>query len=128
MGTNYYAKLNIEKSIVDALYVSPIARLCLENFNIHIGKLSGGYKFLFQEQKVYDCISHSGNLIKLNSYQRWKRFLEEEGIAIYDEYNKVIDKACFFSLVQHRQDDKYIRPKCHYVDSSAYCFMEGDFD
>ena len=51
MGTNYYAKLNIEKSIVDALYISPMAKMVIERFNLHIGKSSAGWKFLFQEQE-----------------------------------------------------------------------------
>ena len=60
MGTNYFAKLKLEKSIVDALYISPIAKMAIERFNLHIGKSSAGWKFLFQEQEIYDCIEHNG--------------------------------------------------------------------
>lgn len=47
MGTNYFAKLNLEKSIIDALYISPIVKTTIENFELHIGKSSAGWKFLF---------------------------------------------------------------------------------
>ena len=139
MGTNYYARLNIEKSIVDALYISPIAKMAIERFNLHIGKSSAGWKFLFQEQEIYDCINHSGNLFKLDSYQKWKMFLERDDIEIYNEYNKLIDKDSFFKLVEDKQKEVHptkeeldrCPPGCRiiqYEDGEGYRFDKGDFD
>ena len=139
MGTNYYAKLNIEKSITDALYISPIAKMAVERFNLHIGKSSAGWKFLFQEQEIYDYIEHSREPYYLDSYKKWKNFLERNDIEIYDEYNKLIDKDSFFKLVEDKQKevhpnqedlDRY-PPGCQtmeYKDEEGYRFDKGDFD
>lgn len=138
MGTNYYAKLNLEKSIIDALYISPIAKMTVERFNLHIGKSSSGWKFLFQEQEIYDCIEHSGQLYYLDSYKKWKNFLQRDDIVIYNEYNKIINKDEFFKLVEDKQ--KEIHPtqedlgrypsSCRtmqYKDEEGYRFDKGDF-
>ena len=138
MGTNYFAKLKLEKSIVDALYISPIAKMAIERFNLHIGKSSAGWKFLFQEQEIYDCIEHNGQSYYLDSYKKWKNFLEREEIEVYDEYGNLIDKDSFFRLVENKQ--KEIHPTqedldrypidcriIQYEDEEGYRFDREDF-
>ena len=133
MGTNYYARLNIEKSVINALYISPIVKTTIENFNLHIGKSSLGWKFLFQKQELGQQTEDS-----LDSYKKWKNFLQRDEVEVYDECGNLIDKDSFFRLIEDKQ--KEIHPtqedldrypsSCRtmqYEDEEGYRFDKMEF-
>ena len=126
-------KLNLKKSIVDALYISPIAKMAIEKFNPHIGESSGGWKFLFQRQKLEKQTENS-----LDSYKKWKNFLKRDEVEVYDGYNNLIDKDSFFRFIEDKQEEIHptqedldmYPPSCRtmrYEDEEGYRFDIRDF-
>lgn len=75
MGTNYYAKTSVHGVPIE----------------LHIGKSSGGWKFLFAE---YD---------NLRSWSEWRAFLDRPGVEITDEYRSPMNYADLVQIVEADQ-------------------------
>lgn len=91
MGTNYYLAKN-KPTCANAL---------------HIGKSSGGWRFLFSYHDKYDIDWKMIGETHLNSFEKWKEYLEksvESGeYSIVNEYDEIVSVDDFIKLVQSKQ-------------------------
>lgn len=108
MGTNYYIR-------------EPIKGVCeycggTNGYEeLHIGKSSGGWKFLFNPQ--------------MNSFKDVQTILEKSPDKIFDEYGRKIRLYNFYKLVEIKQSFKK-RPNDweYYTDEDGYEFSNySDF-
>jgi hypothetical protein len=164
MGTNYYARIiptkerkeQIKKAI-DADDFSTIRNLVAETYNgerpysmkdvmngeIHLGKRSGGWKFLW-DPNVY--VIRNGHLEDSSGGRKWvydsntayylypltkegvKAFIGREDVVIYDEYGDKQDKEEFFQMALdwYKKDgydgDSYV--KAHPNERKLICSTE----
>lgn len=132
MGMNYYIKINKEEAIQDALYVNSLVYSALDNFELHIGKSSHGWKFVFQHQEIYNPVTNE--FTKLISYRTWKEFLTTAPVVIVDEYNREVNKEEFFKMVEQKQNDihpsieeKEQMEQFEYLDPEGYRIQIGEF-
>ena len=108
MGTNYYAvkkKPSIDRAI-------------------HIGKLSWGWLFCFQDSEYF------------HTYPQFKQFVEEKirtgEYVIIDEYDREIQPYDFMKMIDDTQKDPHRleNPEnfMHHVKNiDGYRFSDGDF-
>lgn len=100
MGTNYYA---VRKEP------------CLYNREIHLGKSSAGWLFLFQEHD------------EIHTFPQFVKWLENNvdtgEWVLFDEYNKQITKEWLLELIEYKQKD--IRCKNN-PDNFSYGFKNID--
>ena len=119
MGTNYYLKLKNE--IFDNC--NPTLKLLQPEiqglFSYHIGKSSGGVRFLFQGGQEIKGV-------KIDSFEKWKEAIEDEDFIIYNEYDEQIDKIDFFNLVKRKQQEP--RPTSDMLSTYHYMVGEYEFD
>lgn len=118
-GTNYYAIKKIPKETKDLIiellnedkYDESIGMLNNSYEKIHIGKSSGGWKFLFDYNhfKYYDLNRESIN-----------DFLNREDITLYDEYGEEIPIDDFWNMVDSKKD--LLDNKTYYSEKENYCF------
>ena len=91
MGTNYHLRYNI-------------CNKCNRYEELHIGKSSYKWKFLFHSIKKEDLTTD------LITYDQWVDFLkietENNGSKIFDEYGREIELEELLSLVTEKQCDK----------------------
>ena len=84
MSTNYYA---VRK------------KPCLYNRNIHIGKASCGWLFLFQDNEEF------------HTYPQFLKWLENNvdtgEYVLFNEYNEKIKKEELLKIIQDHQNDKH---------------------
>lgn len=88
MGTNYYSKE----------YKGNRCKSCGRSDEVeekHIGKSSGGWQF---------CFDHWYN--EHNSFNDWKKYLEQENVKIFDEYNREVSLNEFIEIVESKQSNK----------------------
>lgn len=81
MGTNYYIKSKDKK--------------CHEcggtgYLDVHVGKSSGGWQFLFNPFK--------------KSFKEWKEYILSNKDSLYDEYGDKVKPEEFFKLVEEKQE------------------------
>lgn len=82
MGTNYYTKAPAD------------CPCCGRSFEpLHIGKSSGGWKFLFAPYPE----------LNLTSWAAWQRHLEETSAEIVDEYGSAVSFEELRDLVESKQ-------------------------
>lgn len=133
MGMNYYIKINKEEAIQGASYVDSLVYSALDNFELHVGKSSCGWKFVFQHQEIYNPTTNE--FLKLISYRAWKEFLTTAPIMIIDEYDKEVNKEEFFKIVEQKQSE--IHPNIQeieqmeayeYFDPEGYRIQIGEFN
>jgi hypothetical protein len=103
MGTNYYA---VKKKPSEY------------NNEIHIGKSSGGWRFLFQ--------GYSDELT-INSKEDWEKFLKNDEYVIMDEYGSRISYKDFFKLVEDKQKENNKDNFAYAVNRNGYRFSYNDF-
>lgn len=82
MGTNYYTKSKCDHC----------GALSVEN-ELHIGKSSGGWKFLFAPYPEHG----------LTSWKAWRHYLAKGWQVIFDEYGREHDLAYLIDLVEGKQ-------------------------
>jgi hypothetical protein len=138
MSTNFYIRYNI-------------CNQCDRYDEIHLGKSSAGWKFLFHEIKasfplpkwnkdVKKLLKNSIiEYIKLDSFIDIENFLLKycpKYIKIFDEYEEEISVKDFLELVKSKQDNKSHIHYCnehnfplddYFMDESSYEFSKGDF-
>jgi hypothetical protein len=106
MGTNYYARYS----------PCPTCGRC--SAEKHIGKLSAGWRFLFQAHR------------DISSYSEWKDEFDKKGIEIYDEYNDKVPPDDFKKMIEMNYENP--RMEAHagegfYIDSDGYDFTWREF-
>ncbi len=115
MRTNYYLRYDI-------------CEKCNRYEELHIGKSSAGWKFLFHSIKKEDLTTD------LVTYDQWVDFLkittENEGAKIFNEYGEEILLENFIKIVEMKQGEKEKDPSkwnLYYVDVRGYNFGSGNF-
>lgn len=100
MGTNYYVEQ------------TPCDKCGGGGEDLHIGKSSAGWKFLFQQH------SEKG----LNSRKAWGEFLHRPGSEIVDEYGVYWPVDDFFVMVDKKQSEKLTGLNCYSIcGCSTHC-------
>jgi len=98
MGTNYYAHIKVIDEDIEKLKKDTqkfgIDFCCFDNYPIHLGKSSIGWKFHLQY--------HEGKYYR-NWYQM-KEWLKDK--IIEDEYHHVIPLQKFIAIVEYRKNVK----------------------
>lgn len=132
MSVNYYVKISRKQKdkINNDPEISSIAKQCIDKFELHIGKLSGGVSFIFQlHRQVY----FKGGYIVLDTYNKWKDFISQDTLEIWNEYNELIDKNDFFKMIDESKNNKMKEYDSehihtHYLhDLQGWRFIEEDF-
>lgn len=132
MGMNYYVKIDTQEAIQDALYVNSLVYSVLDSFQLHIGKSSYGWTFVFQQQEIYDPTNKYTTL--LNSYKSWKEFLTTAPVVIVNENNEEVDREEFFKMVEKKQneihpniEEKEQMKEVEYLDPKGYRIQTWEF-
>lgn len=98
MGTNYYLRSNV-------------CIHCGHFKEIHLGKCSCGWRFLFHKCEEIKNISDVQFLVLRNK--------------IYNEYGDYISTNEFWDIVKSHQNEQQNTEYCETID--GYDFYEGDF-
>jgi hypothetical protein len=89
MGTNFYARVNT-------------CEHCNKpDYELHIGKQSIGWQFGFRGYVNYQPID--GVELNLDSWQKWKSFLNHKTVRIVDEYGEEVKFSEFAKFVEASQ-------------------------
>jgi len=112
MGTNYYA---VERKF--ALYRNIL----------HIGKSSGGWKFLFHGYQDYE-LEWGKPHININSIEDWKDFLNNSTYGILNEYDEEISYDDFFKFVEEKQKEENKDNFSDCANINGYRFDYRDFN
>lgn len=111
MGTNYYL-VKTKPTLVAPL---------------HIGKYSGGWKFVFHYVNKYDTDWE----VELHDYEEWVEFLEElmdrKEAVILDEYEEELNFIEFISMVQKAQRNENPDNFTYARNINGYRFETGEF-
>ena len=105
MGMNYYAKISKkQKDIINNnSCISDLAKYCVDKFTLHIGKSSWGWKFMFQVQEVFV----KGELVTLDTFAKWEKFINRDDIDVFNEDNELIDKQWLIKHIQDKQKETH---------------------
>lgn len=100
---NYYARISKkQKDIInDNSQISDLAKYCVNKFDLHIGKSSWGWRFIFQVQEIFT----KGQLVTLDTFAKWKDFIDRADIEVFNEDNELIDKEWLINYIQEKQDE-----------------------
>ena len=101
MGTNYYT---VPK------------KPTLYPHNLHIGKSSAGWKFLFQGYQGYEL--EYNKLININSVEDWKNYLKDNDVLIFDD---------FFKMIEEKQSENNKDNFSNCANIRGYRFSYNDF-
>ena len=111
MGTNYYLKYNVCSE-------------CGRHDELHIGKSSAGWKFIFHG---YDDCG-----LNITDIDDWKT--RTAGGKIFNEYGEEVKYSWFWELVENKQTNPHNRSNLHldsnrreYYDKEGYWFNNYDF-
>jgi len=134
MGTNYYFRYNI-------------CGCCNRYDEIHIGKSSGGWQFLFHavdeviSLKTIDpksaLLNQDESNLRIRSYSQWRSLIDQyvsqyKTASIRDEYGGEISPEDFYTLIDLKKNDKShfedINDKYCFLDPEGYNFIDGEFD
>lgn len=110
MSTNYYVAKNCPKC------AHPVGE------GVHIGKRSGGWRFLFHHPRSYETDD-----VELNSWAAWKAYLARDGVQIINEYSEVIPLHEFVGLVEATRNDRNDRDHGEVLDESGWPRRMGWF-
>lgn len=125
MGTNYYLRYNI-------------CNCCNRYDELHIGKSSGGWQFLFHQvdedinsrdiNPESILLDVSKTHVIIDSYQKWKRFIDRfvsdyEVAKIFDEYDNEIEPSELFNKIESNRD---LLSHYHNVKDDSNCFVDDD--
>lgn len=108
MGTNYYA----------------ISKKAKHDKPLHIGKSSMGWKFLFYKLKDYEnYFTHE----TIDTYEKWKKLLQDKNVSIVSEYNDDIDFDSFDKMVEIKQHCNNPDNFKYNLNVYGYRFSEDEF-
>ena len=119
MGTNYYFIQRFPKhDFVDMdFYDEPIA------FEYHIGKNSGGWKFLF-------------NGLHIKTFLEWKKLIMKNEEFLHNEYGDKVSAKELLGIIEHSQNGISLKeyrgyentwPDYEFSDSDGYRFCTMEF-
>jgi len=110
MGTNYYIKtFREEKNKCEHCGRADIT----PEEEIHIGKKSGGWKFIFNP--------------RFKSWDEWKKFIWTWNLRIFDEYERNIPFDEFCEVVEKGQDGRVLgNPQSEFMDPKGYCISHHE--
>lgn len=112
MGTNYYLRMNI-------------CPHCGRYDEVHLGKSSGGWRFMFHGYRDKD------DPIKLTNLVNLFKILNTEGIRIFDEYGEEETRQEFLDFVNQKQSEKSQFPSLGTdrgeIDENGFEFYYYDF-
>lgn len=91
MGTNYYIRMNA------------CPHCGRGDEDLHIGKSSGGWKFLFAKQEKHD----------LTDSAKWMEFIKKSDGKIYTEYSAPITAGDLIGLIIGKQNEKLTGFNCY---------------
>lgn len=114
MGTNYYA------------HVESCPECGRPQQEVHIGKQSARWKFLFRSYAVGNPIEN----VALTSFKQWNWFLEQSYVEIFDEYGEEVAAPIFLQEVVKRQvcaSHTFTIDGQVYPDSDGYNFDQREF-
>lgn len=116
MGTNYYFKIKAErrKEIEKNLTNLEKKLICLDP-ELHIGKASVGWAFIFQATPFYKNYKEL-----LEFYENNKNYIE-----IINEYSKKVNIEEFKHFVESKK--KGLHSQDSYLDDENNSFIETDF-
>ena len=130
MGMNYYAKISKkQKDIINNnSCISDLAKYCVNKFTLHIGKSSWGWKFMFQVQEVFT----KGESVILDTFAKWKKFINRDDIDVFNEDNELVDKKWFISYIQEKQCEAHPNENDNtyshdFESSDGYMMCDIDF-
>lgn len=91
---------------------------------VHIGKSSAGWKFLFAAEAIDDKLDDE------ISVEDFRQLLKYQ--TIRDEYGEEISYEDFWKMVEDKQKEKLNRPereeyRSYYIFKDGYEFMKGYF-
>jgi len=110
MGTNYYT---VPK------------KPTLYPHNLHIGKASFGWKFLFQGYQDYEI--DYNNHVNINSVEDWKKYIKDNDLLIFDEYDGQLGFDDFFGIVEEKQKEENPDNFSNCANINGYRFSYRDF-
>ncbi|MBP3708324.1 MAG: hypothetical protein J6J36_07010 [Clostridia bacterium] len=133
MGTNYYAIPSLTrvkkfqyaedgKVIAEFNSVVELQRWLEDNrtIKVHIGKSSGGWKFLFHEQQ--------GKFTNYPEFLDWlTKNVDTDYYVLVDEYGEVIPKDYLLDLIQRQQLNSNPGNFKFCENRDGYRFNRGDF-
>lgn len=130
MGTNYYAVPSLEK-VMEARETGEVVLKFdnieeMSNFlehykqHIHIGKRSGGWKFLFQDQPRYFS-TYEEFVEWLNINVKTNRYI------IINEYGEEVSTEQMLDIINKAQQEININDFTHCENRGGYRFLKGDF-
>jgi hypothetical protein len=102
MGTNYYVP-----------HKPPCPTCGLGSEDLHIGKSSMGWRFMFREYPEHG----------LTTWPAWKAFLV--GRMIIDEYGQAHTLDALISLIESKQDGQ--TSSHNRIDDDGFSFSRGEF-
>ena len=131
MGMNYYAKISKKQKdiISNDAEICDLVKTCIDKYELHIGKSSMGWKFMFQVQNVYN----KGGEITLDTFEKWKTFILQDIIEVYNEDNELVDKDWLLKFIKDKQKEKHpdSSDKCcdtdHFISIDGYRMNKSDF-
>lgn len=101
MGTNYYVHIKLSESekerlkrLIDEDNISEL-KYSLPEYEIHIGKSSGGWQFLF---------NHNNNEYYERTRESIDSFIRDEDHIFMDEYGDLMDPDEFWEKVDSKKD------------------------
>ena len=92
---------------------------------LHIGKSSGGWKFLFQGYQDYEL--DNNKYLNINNIEDWKNYIKENDILIFDEYDNEISFDDFFKMVEEKQSEENEENFSNCANINGYRFSYRDF-
>ena len=123
MGTNYYLRYNF-------------CPYCGRYDEVHIGKASAGWKFVFATQEIVLPSLKARDYLEniatrecyISSAEQWFTILDEykDMVKIYDEYDRLVSLEDFKKVVETHQKDENIAPNAH-IDEDGYVVLDVDF-
>lgn len=116
MGMNYYLKLK-ESTFTNRCNPDHVSHI-INSSKLHIGKSSGGWKFLFQQ-------NFFGNKI-INSVKHFKEIINDKAWEIYNEDEELIDKKDFWDMVEFKQTQQN-KSHCEYVSGMFPHYIKTTF-
>lgn len=116
MGMNYYLKLK-ESTFTNRCDPTHVKHI-LNSSKLHIGKSSGGWKFLFQQ-------NFFGNTL-INSVKQFKKIINDDAWEIYNEDEELINKEDFWKMVEFKQTQQN-KSHCEYVYDNYPHYMATTF-
>ena len=131
MGTNYYLRARnkvLELDVCECCGKGTEVMLVMPD-DIHIGKRSHGWKFVFHGYKWFDATKYGLNTsTTLDSYEQWLRFLvvSQNVFIIVDEYGAVLDLSEMLSITLHDFNGKTSQLPST-VDQLGFNFIYSEF-